>query len=266
MPFVEPSDPLVRAFSVLATRETIMLAAYKMSQAMATECVHAEEDRIQDEHDCPDADAETQRAICVVMGEADEAVPSQQADEHDRRIEKVTVDVLKDQRKLLLASVVLTAEGRLADRAACWVAPECLVVRASVVVAGESKAGREGEDEERWRKEHPCWPPRGERAKPSVSRVNAVWIPQDRRVKRREQLLDAGLLNTANKKVAALEGGPSRIDQERAETSQHKERNDPPIVFSLGLEKPTDLWKGEWIATHDLFFSGRRLECGQLSA
>jgi hypothetical protein len=55
----------------------------------------------------------------------------------DADVEKVAVYVLEDQREAALTEVLL---ARLADRAGRGVGPECLVVCASIVVAGDAKA------------------------------------------------------------------------------------------------------------------------------
>ena len=68
------------------------------------------------------------------------------------------MDVLEDERKRLLAEVLL---ARLADGAGRRIGPERLVVGAAIVVAGEAEAARRPEDQERGRKRQRRRPPAG---------------------------------------------------------------------------------------------------------
>ena len=92
-----------------------MLSADKMSHAVTTECVQRKKAWIQNEHNCSNADSKAKRAICIVMPETFKGVPEEKSDEQYGDIKKVTVDVLKDQRELLLSAIIFAAERRLAD-------------------------------------------------------------------------------------------------------------------------------------------------------
>ena len=61
-----------------------------------------------------------------------------------REIQKVAMDVLKDQRERALAEIVL---ARLADGAGGRVGPERFVVCAAIVVAGEAESAGRPEDQ-----------------------------------------------------------------------------------------------------------------------
>src|ERR1051325_4991465 len=61
-------------------------------------------------------------------------------------VQKVSVDVLDDQRKRALPAV---AFARLSDGAVERIGPECLVVRPAVVVTGNPEPGGKWKDQER---------------------------------------------------------------------------------------------------------------------
>ena len=142
------------------------------------------------------------------MPETYKGIPEEKSDEQDCDIKKVSVDVLKDQRELLFSAIIFTAEGRLADCATCWVSPESLVIRASVVVTSESKSCGKWQDQECWRKEQPCRPPRRKFAKPCVTGMNSARVPEHWRIERREKLLNAWLVDATEKEVLPLKSSP----------------------------------------------------------
>jgi len=92
-----------------------VLSADKMSHAVTTECVQRKEAWIQNEHNGSNADSKAKRSISVVMPETFKGIPEEKPDEQDGHIKKVSVDVLKDQRKLLFSAIIFAAERRLAD-------------------------------------------------------------------------------------------------------------------------------------------------------
>ena len=92
-----------------------MLSADKMSHAVTTECVQRKKDWIHYKDNCSNADAECKLSINVVMPETLIGIPEEKSDEQDCDIKKVSVDVLKDQRKLLFSAIIFAAERRLSD-------------------------------------------------------------------------------------------------------------------------------------------------------
>ena len=156
------------------------------------------------------------------------------------------MNVLHDQRELLLAAIVAASEAGLADRAADWITPERLVISTAVVVAREAEASREGQNQEGWRERNERRPPSGKLSKPRMSRIDARWIPDNRRIEGREQSLHARLINAADEIVASLKCSPRGIDDETAQTEQHKDGCYPPVISSLRLEKSANLGQWNW--------------------
>ncbi len=106
---------------------------------MATECVAAEQKDIHRKHERANTHTEVVCTICARVEEPAEGIPRKQEDELDRDIESVTMHILKQEWKLLLNALVVAAKLRFTDTTTHRVTPECLVVRAAVVVTGESK-------------------------------------------------------------------------------------------------------------------------------
>src|SRR5207244_388790 len=94
--------------------------------------------------------------------------PREQEEERHRDVEEVSMDVLDDQRERALAAVSL---ARLAHGARWRASPEGLVVRAAVVVAGETEKSRERQNQESGREGQPSGPPPWLRTEPRVWRV-----------------------------------------------------------------------------------------------
>ena len=92
-----------------------MFSADKMSHAVTSECVQRKKDWIHYKDNCSNADSKTSRSIRVVMPETYKGIPEEKSDEQDCDIKKVSVDVLKDQRKLLFSAIIFAAERRLSD-------------------------------------------------------------------------------------------------------------------------------------------------------
>src|SRR5262249_19527654 len=88
-----------------------------------------------------------------------ERVPhvARQNDQKDQgKIKKIAVDILQDQRKGALAQVLLPWLAHCTGRG---VGPECLVVRAAIIVTGHAKPARRPKNEYR------CCYPRGHPAR-----------------------------------------------------------------------------------------------------
>ena len=109
------------------------------------ERVAAQQHHVDRQHQGADAEAEG-RDPGRLVGEP-QGVPhvvGEENREEQRHVEKITVDVVQNQREGILAPV---AVARLAHRAGHRVGPERLVVGAAVVVAGEAKAERRPQDQ-----------------------------------------------------------------------------------------------------------------------
>src|SRR5688572_14876021 len=135
------------------------------------------------------------------------------------------MDVLQDEWQRVLAAILRPAESRLTDGAVRWIRPEPLVVRAAVVVAGETEQTREGQDEQCRRERQPSWPPSRLRTEPRVRRI----AEQLGGVKGRE-IWTVGIMRV-------LERGPRGVHHEATENDEGGERREPPGVASQGLTK-----------------------------
>ena len=111
-------------------------------------------------------------------------------------------------------------------RARRRVSPERFVVRAAIVVAGQTETHRGPEDQQRRREWQPRGPPARLRSEQTVRRIPE----QLGRVERRE--IRAEIV------VRALERGPGRVNDERRETAEHHERLHPPGVAPRRCTEP----------------------------
>src|SRR5476651_2151693 len=111
---------------------------------MAAERVTAEEDHVEQQDERADPKAEMPASLILESARLHE-VNEQQQDEDQREIQSIPVQVLHDERQTILAPVTL---ARLPNRTGKWVRPECFVVGAAVIVAGEAKEPRERQDQE----------------------------------------------------------------------------------------------------------------------
>src|SRR5262245_22632741 len=121
---------------------------------MTAKRVEPEKDSVGRQHERPDANAE----LGWRAGDRDarpdrkpERLPRvdrENDNEAGRDVEEVAVDVLDHEGKRTLAQIRLPG---LTDRASRGVGPERLVVRATVVVAGEPESGRSPEHQHRRR-------------------------------------------------------------------------------------------------------------------
>src|ERR1051325_7213795 len=113
-----------------------------MGQGVARKSIGGQKDYI-DEHD-QRAEADTKFAIEV---ESFENVIPEKAEEQDGEIEKIAMNVLQDERKASLTTIVF-AEAGFAHSTGGWIEKEGPIVSFAVVVAsgGEAKRGAEDED------------------------------------------------------------------------------------------------------------------------
>src|SRR5205823_396475 len=138
---VEAAHPAVSEAARRRLREAVAVAAGEVPERVAAKGVAREEDDVQGEHERADAEPEPRHARRGIGEPASaEDVEGEDDEEEEREVEEVAVQVLEDERKLLLPAV---AVARLADAAGGRVGPEAAVVGAAVVVTGEpEEAGR----------------------------------------------------------------------------------------------------------------------------
>src|SRR5438093_1048953 len=92
------------------------------------------------------ADAETE---VMIEPERFPNVVSENQNENECEIQKIAMHVLHDQRKRTLAEISF---ARLTNRACGRIRPERFVIRAAIVVTGQSKSAGRPQDQKRRRK------------------------------------------------------------------------------------------------------------------
>src|SRR5438046_2587522 len=118
---------------------------------MTAKCVTSQQNNIDRQNNRANSDSEAigkPKRVPNVMGKDHE--------KEERKIEKVTMHILHDERERPLAPV---AVARLAYCACGRISPEGFVVRAAVVVAGQAKSGRRPKNNQCGRKDEPMRPP-----------------------------------------------------------------------------------------------------------
>ena len=187
-----------------------------MAQRVTAECVTAQQHRINGEDKRADSDSEnclSCRRIC--KPHRFPGIMRKQEDKKERKIQKIAVHILHDERERSLAEVGL---ARLANRARGWISPKRFVVCAAIIIAGEPKSARSPEHQKRRRKKQPRWPPIRFRPKPTVRRSSKYF----RRIKRGEI--------RSEEIVFSLQRGPRRVDDERPQTQKNEQRLRPPDI------------------------------------
>src|SRR6266404_3546695 len=101
---------------------------------MTAERVAAEQDDVYRENNRADADAEP-----AIKPERFPNVVGEDQNKNQREVEKVAVNVLHDERERTLAEISF---ARFANGARGRIGPERFVIRAAIVVTGESKSAR----------------------------------------------------------------------------------------------------------------------------
>src|SRR6266567_7712082 len=102
-----------------------------MAQRVTTKRVTAKQDNVNCEHDRPDANSKL-----VVEPESFPDVVTQDQNENERKIQKIAVHVLHDQRERTLAKISF---ARFADRACERIRPERFVIGAAIIITGQPK-------------------------------------------------------------------------------------------------------------------------------
>src|SRR5205814_2121183 len=126
---------------------------------MAAEGVQPEQNRVHDQDNGAQPYTELcSRTVGTVEPESLPGIVGQKEDEDDRKIQKIAVRILNQQRPLALAPVGL---ARLAHSAGNRIGPEALVVSTAIVVAGKAESEWRPQDEPRCRIRDQGRPPRG---------------------------------------------------------------------------------------------------------
>ena len=147
MPLVEAGNTAVALAAYRRFRQAIHETADEMAQGMATEGIAAEEEHVEAQDDRSQADTEACfTGSSIGKPHAPVGIVGQEEEKADRDVEKVAMDVLDDQRQGVLSEI---AFPRFADRARWRVRPEGLVLRAPVVVAGQSKTNWDTKNKKR---------------------------------------------------------------------------------------------------------------------
>ena len=108
--------------------------------------------------------------------------------------------------------------ARLAHGAGRRISPESFIISASVIVTGEAKSAGRPKNQERWRKQHPMWPPTRLGDEPAVRRR----AENLRRIKR-------GKIRT-EKVVRSLKRRPGRVNDESSKSQKDQQRLRPPSI------------------------------------
>src|SRR5438067_9789412 len=115
-----------------------------MTQRVTTERVTAEQNDVNREDNCADADSES-----TVEPERLPNVVAQGQNENEREIQKIAMHVLHDERERALAKIRF---ARLTNGTCRRVGPERFVIRASIIITGQPKTARRPQNQQRWRK------------------------------------------------------------------------------------------------------------------
>src|SRR5262249_12637574 len=139
---VAPIKAANAAVDLLSNRrlgQSVEISANQVPQRMATKRVARDQDHINGEDQGSDADSKDLPARSRIG--KPHRVPNivrEDADEDQRQVEEIAMDILNDQREGALTPIVLT---RLAHRAGRGIGPERFVVGPTVVVAGKTEPG-----------------------------------------------------------------------------------------------------------------------------
>src|SRR5262245_45171517 len=189
---VETSHTCVSAIAGRRFGKLVQEPAGQVSERMTTKCITAEQNEVDCENDCSDADSES-----VPKPERFPDVVRKDHQKKECQIKKVSMHILHDQRKRTLAPVIF---AWLANRARRRISPEGFIVRPPIVITRKPKSARGPKNEQSRRKDHPNWPPVGFRPEPTVRRPpKNLWRIQWRNV-------------IAEKIILPLESGPRGID------------------------------------------------------
>src|SRR6266404_6249854 len=123
--------------------------------------------------------------------------------------------VLHYERERSFAPV---AFARLTDSTRRRISPECFVIRAAVVVTGDTKSRGCPQNQQSRRENEPAGPPARFRSKPTVWRIAKNF----RRIKRRNVI--------AKEIILSLKRSPRGIDDENRQPNKNQEGLSPPYI------------------------------------
>src|SRR5215471_11442737 len=123
---VETSYTCVSAIAGRRFGKLVQESASQVSERMTTKCITAEQNEVDCENDCSDADSES-----VPKPERFPEVVGKNHQKKQCQVQEVSMYILHDQRKRTLAPI---AFAWLANRARRWVRPERFIVSASIVI------------------------------------------------------------------------------------------------------------------------------------
>ncbi len=144
MPFVQEAKKSPGCETRVAkgrARKAVELAAGKMTQRVAGKSVERKKSDIDRQNERADADAEM-----TAEEERPNRVMPKEGDEKDRKIKKVTMDVLQNEGESSFASIV--AARRFTNSTSGGIQEECAVVGFAIVVASSAKTQRACENQE----------------------------------------------------------------------------------------------------------------------
>ena len=127
-----------------------------MTQRMAPKGVKRKESGVENHDDGSKTDAEMSRTLFIRKPHTLPSVIAQQNNEQCREIEKITVNILDDEREVAFAQISF---ARFAHGAVDRVSPKRFVVSAAIIVTGETKTGGNPKNQEARRKRQPVWQP-----------------------------------------------------------------------------------------------------------
>src|ERR1700730_8910981 len=102
-----------------------------MAERMAAKRVAAQQQNINRQNHCPNADTKMGRTQIISEPHRLPCVVRKDKDEQQRDIKKVAVNVLHDERKRGFARISFS---RFADGARRWIGPERFIISATVIV------------------------------------------------------------------------------------------------------------------------------------
>src|SRR5215472_12878201 len=102
-----------------------------MTQRVTAQRIAAEQDYVDQQHQCSSADSETIRELRGLVD-----VVAEQDEKDQRQVQEVAVNVLDDEWKVPLAEIGF---ARFADRAVGRIRPKRFVVCAAIIVASDAE-------------------------------------------------------------------------------------------------------------------------------
>src|ERR1700676_2707834 len=204
-------------FAEGGARETVKFSACEMAEGVAGKGIQREHDDV-DAHD-ESAKADTEMAVEIV---SEHGVIPEKPKKYKRKIEKIPVNILQDERKCRFALVF--PFGRLADGASRRIEKKCPVISLPIVVAGGAKTQRACKNEQRGRK-----------LPPMVLRIDK-WRIERRQVRPPFE-------------IRIFKGAQGGVNSKTAEQNNYGQKFNPPGVAAQSASEPRFGQEG-WRASH----------------